>query len=154
MHLIKEYPAMQLVQSAGELYWSMPDSWTAGQTEQAEMVDLPGNGSPDSALNNLSWLGGDGYQNHNLSWLGGDGYRNHNISWFSSAEKDIRHIYQNMTVKEQGSIFTYDAVIQGVLVCIFTTVGGVMVLVFSLIMIQECTVSTTRPVLHTLPFSP
>ena len=94
----------------------------------------------------MSWLGGDGYHHHNLSWLGGDGYQNHNISWFSYAEGDIR---QNTTVEEKGSIFTYDAVIQGVLVCIFTTVGGVMVLVFSLIMIQECTVSTTRPVLHT-----
>ena len=90
------------------------------------MVDLPGNRSSDKALNNLPWLGGDGYQNRNLSWVGGDGYQNHNISWFSSAEGDIRYIYQNMTVKEQGSIFTYDAVIQGVLVCIFTTVGGVM----------------------------
>ena len=96
---------------------------------QAEMVYLTANRSSDKALHNLSWLGGDGYQNHNLSWLGGDGYRNHNISWFSSAEGDIRHIYQNMTVKEQGSIFSYDAVIQGVLVCIFTTVGGAMVLV-------------------------
>ena len=114
------------------------------------MVDLPGNGSSDSALNNLSWLGGDGYQSHNLSWLGGDGYQNHNISRFGSVEGDIR---QNLTVEEQGSIFSYDAVIQFILVCIFTTVGGVMVLVFCLIMIQECTVSTTRPVLHTLPFS-
>ena len=36
----------------------------------------------------------------------------------------------------------YQAIIQGVLVCLFTTVGGVMLLVFCLIIIQECKVLT------------
>ena len=34
----------------------------------------------------------------------------------------------------------YQAIIQGVLVCLFTTVGGVMLLVFCLIIVQECKV--------------
>ena len=32
----------------------------------------------------------------------------------------------------------YQTIIQGVLVCLFTTVGGVMLLVFCLIVVQEC----------------
>ena len=35
-------------------------------------------------------------------------------------------------------------VMQGVLVCLFTTVGGVMLIVFCLIIVQECKVRTTE----------
>ena len=39
-----------------------------------------------------------------------------------------------------GGGHLYQAIIQGVLVCLFTTVGGVMLLVFCLIIVQECKV--------------
>ena len=38
--------------------------------------------------------------------------------------------------EEAGEL--YQAIIQGVLVCLFTTVGGVMLVVFCLILVQEC----------------
>ena len=41
-----------------------------------------------------------------------------------------------------GGGHLYQAIIQGVLVCLFTTVGGVMLLVFCLIIVQECKVQT------------
>ena len=34
----------------------------------------------------------------------------------------------------------YEAVVQGIIVCLFTAVGGVMLLVFCLIIVQECKV--------------
>ena len=40
-----------------------------------------------------------------------------------------------------GSGPLHQTIIQGVLVCLFTTVGGVMLLVFCLIIVQECKVT-------------
>ena len=42
----------------------------------------------------------------------------------------------------------HQAIIQGVLVCLFTTVGGVMLLVFCLIIVQECKVALSSTVLY------
>ena len=54
------------------------------------------------------------------------------------------HLSQNSSLGGHllgsGGGHLYQAIIQGVLVCLFTTVGGVMLLVFCLIIVQECKV--------------
>ena len=62
---------------------------------------------------------------------GGSGYYNSTFGGhlFGLGGQDSGHLYQ--------------AIIQGVLVCLFTTVGGVMLLVFCLIIVQECKVVTS-----------
>lgn len=92
-----------------------------------------------SVSNGSSLAGG------NMSWLAGD-YQHHNMSWSSPGGDDLEYRHQNMSIEETDSSFIYEAVVQGILVCLFTTVGGVMVLVFFLIMIQECKVSL--PIVH------
>ena len=85
-------------------------------------------------MNNISMVQGEDY--HNISWLVGEDYQNHNISWFSA---DTNHDYPYHIDKERNS-FIYDTLIQGILVCLFIAVGGVMILIFCLIIIQECKV--------------
>ena len=80
------------------------------------------------------WLGGVGYDDngHSHGWM---------MEWYNSSTG-----YQNIShggvygVANGESGHLYQAIIQGVLVCLFTTVGGVMLLVFCLIIIQECKV--------------
>ena len=61
------------------------------------------------------------------SGAGGQGHLTHNSSFGG-------HLLGS------GGGHLYQAIIQGVLVCLFTTVGGVMLLVFCLIIVQECKV--------------
>ena len=97
------------------------------------MFDSVSNGS--SSTPNSLLAGG------NMSWLAGEDYQHHNISWSSGHGEDIEYRTHNVSTEGSVNSFIYEAVIQGILVCLFTTVGGVMILVFCLIMIQECKVS-------------
>ena len=83
----------------------------------------------------------------NMSLLGEKSYEDQNMSWSYSDRGDNRHQYQNKSVENHGSRFIYDTVVQGILVCLFTAVGSLMVLIFCLIIIQECKVSISR-VIH------
>ena len=56
------------------------------------------------------------------------------LEWFNST--NLQHNVTSGSGVEAGQL--YQTIIQGVLVCLFTTVGGVMLLVFCLIIVQEC----------------
>ena len=81
------------------------------------------------------------FQAHNTSmlWPGKEDYHNHNISWFSADDQE--DVYGKIPSDDRVDSFVYDAVVHGILVCLFTIVGVVMVVVFCLILVQECKVS-------------
>ena len=56
------------------------------------------------------------------------------LEWFNSTNHQL-NVTSGSGV-EAGQL--YQTIIQGVLVCLFTTVGGVMLVVFCLILVQEC----------------
>jgi len=66
-----------------------------------------------------------------VSWL--DWYQELTANTSSSATAP-----SNSTQAGQPGTLLYEAIVQGVLVCLFTTVGGVMLIVFCLIIVQEC----------------
>ena len=83
----------------------------------------------------------------NMSWQGEEGFQDPTMSWPYSGIEDNRQQYQNNSLENHGSRFIYDTVVQGILACLFFAVGSLMVLIFCLIIIQECKVSITR-VIH------
>ena len=96
------------------------------------------------------------------SWGGGQYYNFREVQgqedpwvsdWFNSSIQPRSGGHQSYNSSLGGHLLEsgghlYQAIIQGVLVCLFTTVGGVMLLVFCLIIIQECKVEVQKSFIH------
>ena len=59
------------------------------------------------------------------------------LEWYNTSITTPHHFNATSGSGEEAGEL-YQAIIQGVLVCLFTTVGGVMLIVFCLIVVQEC----------------
>ena len=58
------------------------------------------------------------------------------LEWSNTSLTTPRYFNTTSGPGEEAGL--YQGIIQGVLVCLFTTVGGVMLVVFCLILVQEC----------------
>ena len=99
-------------------------------------VPLENQRTPDQDVSETKFHGGGLYYNFK-------GVQDKEDSWASDWQNSS-HLSQNSSLGGHllgsGGGHLYQAIIQGVLVCLFTTVGGVMLLVFCLIIVQECKV--------------
>ena len=59
------------------------------------------------------------------------------LEWYNTSLTTPHHFNTSSGLGDEAGEL-YQAIIQGVLVCLFTTVGGVMLVVFCLILVQEC----------------
>ena len=106
---------------------------TGGQLSDQRTQDVPEKGSLGGGL----YYNFKGVQGKEDSWVS---------DWYNSSLKmgSGGHLSHNSSLGGHllgsGGGHLYQAIIQGVLVCLFTTVGGVMLLVFCLIIVQECKV--------------